>query len=244
MSDGDEERSDDGLDENWIDKAVAATKGAAGLVPMFGGPLAEVIGVSIPGQRADRIANYLRQLSARLDQVDAEIRVGLASNAEKIDLIEEGGYQAARATSRERIERIVAAVQRGLEEGDADVVRRKRLLILLGELDDDELNLLNAYGRSYAGRDPNAFERVNRPDPVHMQSGREEIERNHLYDLGRLHLIRLGLLQKNYGNLKKGQVPEFDPRRGDFKHSVEISGLGRMLLTEIGLGADLEDDFD
>ena len=235
---------DDGLDDNWVDKAVAATKGAAGLVPMFGGPLAEVIGVAIPGQRADRIATYVRQLSARLDQIDADIRDGLASNAEKIDLIEEGGYQAARATSRERIERIVAAVQRGLAEDDADVIRRKRLLILLGELDDDELNLLNAYGRSYGGRDRDAFERVNRPDPVHMQSGRDEIERNHLYDLGRAHLIRLGLLKKNYGNVKKGQVPEFDPKSGDFKHSVEVSGLGRMLLTEVGLGTDLEDDFD
>lgn len=238
------ERPNDGLDDSWIDKAVAATKGAAGLVPMFGGPLAEVIGVAIPGQRADRIANYVRQLSARLDQIDADMRDGLASNAEKIDLIEEGGYQAARATSRERIERIVAAVQRGLAEDDVDVVRRKRLLIMLGELDDDELNLLNAYGRSYAGRDRSAFERVNRPNPIHMQSGRDEIERNHLYDLGRAHLIRLGLLKKNYGTVKKGQLPEFDPRAGDFKHSVEVSGLGRMLLTEVGLGTNQEVDLD
>lgn len=44
--------------------------------------------------------------------------------------------------------------------------------------------------------------------------------------------------------MKKGQVPEFDPRSGDFKHSVEVSGLGRMLLNEVGLGADLEDDFN
>lgn len=243
MSDSDE-RPDDGLDDNWVDKTVAVTKGAAGLVPLFGGPLAEVIGVAIPGQRADRIATYVRQLSARLDEIDADLRNGLASSTEKIDLIEEGGYQAARATSRERIERIVAAVQRGLAQNDADVARRKRLLNLLGELDDDELNLLNAYGRSYGGRDRGAFERVNRPTPMHMQSGRDDIERNHLYDLGRARLIRLGLLKKNYGNVKKGQVPEFDPRSGDFKHSVEVSGLGRMLLNEVGLGADLEDDFN
>lgn len=113
MSDSDE-RPDDGLDDNWVDKTVAVTKGAAGLVPLFGGPLAEVIGVAIPGQRADRIATYVRQLSARLDEIDADLRNGLASSTEKIDLIEEGGYQAARATSRERIERIVAAVQRDL----------------------------------------------------------------------------------------------------------------------------------
>lgn len=238
------ERPDDGLDNNWVDKAVAATRGAVGLVPMLGGPLAEIISVTIPGQRADRIVNYVRQLSARLDEIDADIRDRLVFNAEKIGLIEEGGYQAARATSNERIERIVAAVQCGLAERDVDVIRRKRLLTLLGELDDDELNLLYACGRSYGGRDRSAFELVNRPDPINMQSGRDEIERNHLYNIGRAHLIRLGLLKKNYGSVKKGQLPEFDPRSGDFKHSVEVSGLGLMLLSAVELGVDLEVDLD
>ena len=244
MANDSDEQSDDGLDDNWVDKVVAATKGAAGLVPMFGGPLAEVIGVAIPRQRTDRIATYIRELSTRLDQMDADLRAGLASNSEKIDLIEEGGYQAARATSSERIDRIVEAVQRGLAEDDVDVIRRKRLLILLGELDDDELNLLNAYGDLYGGHDRNAFDRVNRPDPIHMQSARDEIERNHLYNLGQAHLVRLGLLKKNYGSVRKGQVPEFDPRSGDFKHYIEVSALGRMLLTEVGLGVDLESELD
>lgn len=69
-----------------------------------------------------------------------------------------------------------------------------------------------------------------------MQSGRDGIERNHLYDLGRAHLPPLGLLKNNYGNVKKGQIPEFDLRSGNFMHSVEVSGLGRMLRAEVGLG--------
>jgi hypothetical protein len=234
----------DGLNDNWVDRAVAATKGAAGLLPLFGGPLAEIIGVVVPGQRVDRIAAYVRELGSRVERLDAEARRGLASNAEKIDLIEEGGYQAARATSRERIGRIVEAVGRGLSERDTDIVRRKRLLIILGELDDDELNLLNAYGRWYGGRDRQAFEAVNRPNPIHMKSEREDIERNHLYELGQAHLLRLGLLEKNYGYVKKGQLPEFDASSGDFKHTVEISGLGRMLLKEVGLPIAIDNDED
>ena len=232
----------DGLDDNWRDRLVAIGKGVASFVPLAGGPLAEIIGSVIPGQRADRITFYLRELAGRVDELDVEVQNSLGANSEKIDLIEEGGFQAARATSKERIDRIVEAVRRGLNEADADLVRRKRLLLILGEIDDDELSLLNAYGRKYAGRDRNAFSAVNQPDPVHMQSTPAQIEQNHLYQAGREHLLRLGLLTRNYGNVKKGTMPEFDSRAGHFKHSVEVSGFGRMLLKEVGLEAPFDAD--
>lgn len=225
----------DGLDDNWRDRLVAVTKGAVGAIPLAGGLVAEIVGAVIPGQRADRIANYLRLLSERLERMSHELRDAITANAERVDLIEEGGYQAARATSQERIERIVEAVARGLSEDDTHLIRRKRLLQLLGELDDDEISLLNAYGRSYGGGDRMAFERINRPDPIHMQSSRVEIEQNYLFDAGKANLLRLGLLRKQYRNVRKGEVPEFDTRTGDYKHSVEVSGLGRLLLREVGM---------
>lgn len=232
MSDGER---DDGLDDRWRDRLVAIGKGVAGAIPLAGGVVAEVVGMVIPGQRADRIATYLRALEVRVSGLAEEVRNGLPSNAEKIGLIEEGGFQSARATSSERLDQIVEAVSRGLGEEDADVVRRKRLLVLFGELDDDEVALLNAYGRSYAGADRQAFEKVNRPPPAHLQSPMLDLERNRLFEAGREHLLRAGLLKKNYGNMKKGQLPEFDASKGDFKHTVEVSHFGRMLLREIGL---------
>src|SRR3546814_9874023 len=51
MSDAD---NTDGLDDNFRDKLVALGKAAAGLVPIAGGPLAEIVGAVVPGQRADR----------------------------------------------------------------------------------------------------------------------------------------------------------------------------------------------
>lgn len=225
----------DGLDDDLKDKLVAIGKGVAGAIPVVGGVVGEVVGMTIPGQRADRIAAYLRALAERVDDLAEEVRAGIVSNAEKIDLIEEGGFQSARATSQERIDQIVEAVSRGLSEDDAEVVRRKRLLLILGELDEDEINLLNAYGRSYGGADPQAFDRVNRPDLPSFQSPRSVMDQNQLYEAGKQHLIRLGLLKKNYGSVKKGTIPEFDSREGDFKHRLEVSSLGRMLLREIGL---------
>jgi hypothetical protein len=222
------------LDDQWKDRLIAIGKGVAGAIPFVGGVVGELVGM-IPGQRADRIAAYLAGLSNRVDALDADVRATLANSPEKLDLIEEGGVQASRATSAARIEQIVEAVSRGLDEDESDLVRRKRLLRLVGELDDDEVNLLNAYGRSFGGGDRQAFERVNQPDPLHLQSSMEARDENVLYDAGRAHLLRLGLLKKNYGSLKRGATPEFDPNSGDFKHRLEVSTLGRMMLREIGL---------
>lgn len=223
------------LDEDFRDQLVAIGKGAVSLIPLIGGPLAEIIGVSVPQQRADRIATYVRALGDRVQGLEAQVRDGLSASKPKIDLIEEGGYQAARAISPERIGQITEAVARGLEENDADVIRRRRLLVILGELDDDEVALLNAHGRSYAGADRTAFSSINRPERPHMQSTIEVREADRLYQVGKEHLLRLELLKRNYGSIKKGQVPEFDAGVGEFKHTVEISYLGRLLLKEIGM---------
>lgn len=225
----------DQLDNQYVDHLAAIGRSIASVVPLAGGLLAEVVGTVIPGQRADRIATYLRELNVRLELLADDVKAGLASNAEKIDLIEEGGFQAARATSSHRISQIVEAVSRGMVEEDAEIVRRKRLLLILGELDDDEVNVLNAYGRSYGGGDRAAFKSISRPMPRHIQAPRSLSEQNELYDAGVAHLVRLLLLRKNYGTIKRGEIPAFESQSGEFKHTVEVSLLGRMLLAEIGL---------
>jgi outer membrane murein-binding lipoprotein Lpp len=225
----------DPLDDDYRDQLVAIGKTAVSLIPLFGGPLAEIIGVAIPNQRADRVASYVRSLNNKIEELSEIIAAQLSSSAAKLDLIVEGGYQSARALSNERVEQITEAVARGLAEDDADILRRRRLLVMFGELDDDEVALLNAYGASYGGRDRNAFAKINRPEPVHMASPKEDVERDRLFSAGKEHLLRLSLLTRKYGSLKKGQSPEFDPRSGHFKHTVEISFLGRLLLEEVGL---------
>lgn len=235
-------KPDDGLDDNFKDKLLAIGKGVAGICP-YGGVISEVVSSVIPGQRVDRITEYLRQLSVRVDKLDEQVKNNIVNSPNKVDLIEEGGHQAARAVSQDRIDMIVSAVERGLTEDDADVLRRKRLLRVLGELDDDELVLLNAYGQSYGvgmgsmDRDP--FEDVNRPRSPSLNSGEEELERYQLFQAGKNSLVRHNLLRKNYG-VKKGQLPEFDAHEGDFKHRVEVSQLGRMLLKEIGMPTPID----
>ena len=200
----------DQLDKNWLDNIALVTKAAASLVPVIGGPMAELITERIPRLRQDRIIEYLRQLNARLETLEKEKVEHILADVEKIDLIESGGFLAARATTSDRITKIAEIVFRGLREDEVDLIRRKRLLDLFGEIDDDEFLLLNAYGQSFPDLRSNAWDSIDQPRPVTMGSSEEEIDRAELYNLGKQNLLRLGLLQRKYGHVKKGEYPPFD----------------------------------
>ena len=225
----------DQLDPAWRDRVAQVVRAAGSLAPMVGGPLAEVITATIPRLRQERIVEYLRQLEARLATLEDERVNNIFSGPEAVDLVESGGYLAARAVTSERLSRITELVFRGLEANEAGEIRRKRLLELLGEIDDDEFLLLHAYGRSYGGDGSRAWDAVDRPEPAHLGSSRAQLDRAQLYEAGRERLLRLGLLQRNYGHVRRGEYPPFDAQSGGFKSRIEISYLGRMLLRETGI---------
>lgn len=225
----------DDLDNNLRDYLVSASRGAAGLVPYIGGPLGELISHTIPKQRLDRLVQYVRELEQRLQSMEEQVVQEALNDPRRIDLVETGGYQAARSVSTERIVWIAELVFQGLQKSDVDILRHKRLMNLLEEVDDDELLLLNAYGQNYGAQNQEAWGAVNRPSPGHLGSSTAELDAEKLFELGQDRLLRLGLLRKNIPRPKQGNYPEFDPNTGSFKGRVEISYLGRMLLREIGL---------
>ena len=227
----------DDLDSNIRDRIIAATKGAAGLIPYLGGPLGELINQTIPLQRQDRIVAYVRALEKRLQTLESGFVRHALSQPEKIDFVEKGGYQAARATTMERIELITQAVFNGIAAPDAEAIRRKRLLDLLGELDEDEVAILKAHERSYEHEDDSEWDKINRPPVDYMGAGRETHELNELYELGQERLLRLGLLEQRFPVVKRGELPEFDKEAGRFRGDPQISYLGRMLMREIGLSS-------
>ena len=225
----------DELDKSWIDYTALVTKIAAGLLPIVGGPLGEVIAEIIPRLRQERIVEYLRQLNERVETLEKEHVERILVDKERIDLVETGGYLAARSTTTDRISKIAEIVFCGLCAEEANIIRRKRLLALFGEIDDDEFLLLNAYGQSQGLGRTDAWDAIDRPAPAHLGSSREQIDKTGLYELGQQNLLRLGLLERKYDNMKKGEYPPFDPKSGGFKSRVQISYLGRMLLREAGI---------
>ena len=225
----------DQLDSDWRDRAAAVTRAAASLVPIVGGPLAELITEAIPRLRQERIVEYLRQIDMRVGTLESGKVGRILADVEKVDLVESGGHLAARATSSERISRIAEIVFRGLKSDETNVIRRKRLLALFGEVDDDEFLVLNAYGRSYGALDRNAWDGVERPQPAHIGASEEQIDKATLYEVGEENLLRLGLLRRAYDVMKPDEYPPFDAHSGGFKSRIEISYLGRMLLREAGI---------
>jgi hypothetical protein len=230
---------DDGLDQDFRDYLATSGKAIAGLVPIVGGVLAELVGQVVPRQRTERIISYLRELDLRLRELEIDASK-VFEDPERVDLIEEGAFQAARATSDDRVSRIAGLVADGLAASEASIVRRKRLAALLREIDDDELLLLHTYGEADGGDARAAWERIDRPDTPHMKSSVEETDAAKLFDAGHDHLVRLGLLEKRYRTPRKGEERKFDARSGDFEHRVEISYLGRMLLRAVGLPSPID----
>ena len=73
----------DQLDNDWRDRAALVTKVAGSLVPVVGGPLAELVTEIIPRLRQDRIVEYLRVLNTRMASLEREKVDGLLADAER-----------------------------------------------------------------------------------------------------------------------------------------------------------------
>ncbi len=226
------------LGATWRDRGVSAGKGMVGLVPYGGSILAEIVGNLIPDQREQRIEKYLSYLNDRIGNVDNhEIRAKLKT-PESIELFEEGAIQSARALSDERRERIARLVASGMTGDEKDKIEAKRLLTLLGELDDDQIIILTAHHDKF-GRDPEfrkKHENVIKPTLPHMNSSRDEREKYTVSKIAKDHLIRLDLLSPQFDTPKDGQVPEFDNDTGMLKaRYISLSPLGRLFLNRLGI---------
>lgn len=228
------------LEKSLRDRVATYASAGASAVPFVGGILGQAINDVIPNQRIDRIVEFVRLLEERLGTVEEQRTREVLDDSAKQDLIVMGGIQAARALSNDRLKYIAEAVANGIDSETASTVRKNRLLQMLGDLDDDEVAILHAYGESYGTGSTAGWDKIDRPKPAHLGSSTEQLDESRLYEAGRNRLLRLGLLERKYSSLKNGQLPEFDPRTGAFKGRIEISYLGRMLLREIGLPTQID----
>lgn len=230
------------LGEDFGPRAMTVTvKGLLGMIPGVGGILAEVAGQFIPQQRLDRLEAYARHLGTRLDEVSEPQLREKFEDPERIDLFEEGALQSVRALSPERQDYIASIVARGITGDEKARIEAKRMLKLLREVDDDQMIILagklhrNERDNSFHDRHAAIFERPR----VHLGSERAEIDKEALFELARVELVRLGLLTPTFKTLKKGELPEFDQKTGMIKQqSRRITPLGRMLLRHVRLASD------
>jgi hypothetical protein len=126
------------------DIAAIIGKGLLGAIPFVGPLAAEIVGAIIPNQRIDRIETVLRLLETKISEEDKEKVKQRIVSPESVDLIEDGFVQASRALSEERKEYIASLLKNSLTDDQLKHIEYKRLLSILGELNDLEVLILKS----------------------------------------------------------------------------------------------------
>jgi len=230
------------LGNTSIDIVTSLTKGTVGAVPFVGSLIAEVVGNVIPNQRVDRITRFVQLLEERLAQIEHEVLKSRLTVAPAVDMLEDAFIQAARATSDERLEHIANVVANGIAAEELNQVETKRMLWLLGQINDIEVILLRGrlpktQGEAHADADYREKHAVVlQPRMPHLGSPPGEIEEAALYDSYKQHLVDLGLLRPNFKRPGRNELPEFDHKTGMMKASGhDVTTLGRMLLRYLSI---------
>lgn len=122
-------------------------KGLSGAIPVVGPMVAELLGVFIPNQRADRFEKMLVTLEAKVNElgIDRLILGQRFTRPEYRDIFEEGATQAVRAFSKERIHHIANILADGLAQEELEYLKTKKLLQLLSQVSDAEIIYLYFY---------------------------------------------------------------------------------------------------
>ncbi|PTN10891.1 hypothetical protein [Nitrosomonas aestuarii] len=226
------------------DVATIIGKGLLGAIPFVGPLAAEIIGAVIPNQRIDRIESLLKLLESKIPKEDREKVEQRIVSPESVDLVEDSFVQASRALSEDRKEYIASLLKNSLTDDELKHIEYKRLLSILGELNDLEVLILKSQtlhrGQPEHDEFWSAHEDALKQPLAHMGSTQVEIDKHTIYQTHKLHLANLGLLKARFKIPKRNEFPEFDEKTGMIKaQGYDITGLGRLLLRSIDQGGEL-----
>lgn len=215
------------LDTKTEDVLAALTAAWAGVglaaagEPLLAPLVAKVVGWLIPGQRRERLINFVKLLDQQVAALGSKIEdvEERFQSEEFVDLFEEAATQAARALSDDRREYLANLLALTLTEEEMIHARSKKLLLLLDELTDQEVIFLHSYFLLAEDRakweafqekhaDVLAPASASRPAPV------DEVDEHALQESYKATLVSKGLLKQQ-------------------GRSLGTSWLGNMLLRYI-----------
>jgi hypothetical protein len=209
----------------------AIVKGGIVSVPLVGSLAVELLNVTIPNQREERIEKLLLILSSKVFDIAPEQLEEKFNSPDFVDIFEDILFQSVRATSSERLEHLASVVEYGLRQEEIDHLQIKRLLEILKEINDVEVILLqsyesrNRYNQDFKEKHSSIFDLVNlEPDKVQ--------EHKVMLENYNSHLINLGLIGKS------SSFDSFSRNRQISEYDLCITELGRMLLKKIGIEQD------
>lgn len=210
----------------------AIARAALGSFPPLGPVILELLDVTIPDQRLDRIERLLSIVESRLTNIEAgDIQEKLKS-PELADVFEEILRQATKAVTEDRLRYLSAVLEKGLTDEELDHLQTKRLLEILNQLNDAEILMLRSYSEPHSISRfpcPTTAMQMDAPqspfssDQFHQSSSDDQAKERAMRQNYRSRLITLGLI----GTMGRSVVGQSD--------SLCITQLGAMLLGEIDL---------
>ena len=232
-------------------------KGLVGAIPFVGPLVAEIVGTTIPNQRIDRIESLLKLLESKILEDEKEKVKQRIVSPEYIDLMEDGFWQAARALSEERKDYIAALLKNSLTDDELKYIEYKRVMSILGELNDLEILILKSISMDRLGEEYKKFwemhgDALELPSVVFGETTEEGIDKRAIYGAHTLHLANIGLLKEekpkdvtdfynkseSYSNLLPDFTSTFDKETEVIKaENCTITRLGKLLLRSIDQAA-------
>ena len=219
---------DKSIEEEPVDRLVSLIRGGIGLIPGVGSVLSEVVCSLVPNQRVERITRFLVELESRI--VRMEISTGQINDPTGIDLIEDGAFQAVRALTDQRIKLLANSVAEGLKASDKEKLNEKRILYIIAQIDEGDIQLLDAF-------DKRTVYNI-RPDRAMYGSSEEILNEEALFQASIAKLERLSLLHFSIRMDRDNKAPKFDFFSGRPEGHHSINSLGRLLLRRANLAPD------
>lgn len=215
------------------------------MVPIVGSLVAEIVGNVIPNQRVDRIVQLVQLLEERLGNLEKDLLEKRLRGPVAVDLLEDAFTIAARATGQERLEHVANVIANGLSDEEFQQAEAKRMLWLLGQINDSEVIILRSrLPLTHEDVQADAEFRTKHSellaaDATHMDSSDDDLDEAALKSSYRQHLHDLGLLRLRIAKPKRGELPQFDEKTGMMKaNGVDVTRLGKMLLRYLNLIPD------
>jgi hypothetical protein len=222
-----------------INVGLVIAKGALGQLPIVGTIVNELLTEVIPNRRIERLQELFERLDERVARLEPVPSRDRFADPLFVDLLEDGMLQAARATSSLRLEHIAELLANGISLKDRAAAEHKFLLHLLGELNDLQVLRLIWEGKERTSPEQGQAFRERHSEalfvqPAYFNSSRDVVDRETLHEGLERHLLRLGLLERQYHRQRRDELPEFE-ETGELKGGwIQISGLGILLLWAIG----------
>jgi hypothetical protein len=185
----------------------AIARGLIGQVPVIGSLTVELLNITIPNQRQERIEKLLNILSQKIFNISEEELKNKFHSTDFIDIFEDVLRQSVRATSEIRLRYLASVLKNGIDSQKFDHLQNKRLLEILEKINDIEVILL----RSYSLRDDTSEYQdfINKySDIFNVKEKQEETKSSKTNDKDRQNfinhyddnLISLGLVGVNQNN--------------------------------------------